>query len=84
MQPAEIGPPTTDPNRPGVDVSGDGTGCDQVSGGFTIVDIQSSARPDGGLSSVTSLTAAFEPHCEVRLGVKLRMRSLHVIIGCGE
>jgi hypothetical protein len=54
----------TDPSRPGLDVYGDGKSCNGVTGSFTIVDIQSSPGPDGGYSTVTSLTASFEQHCE--------------------
>jgi hypothetical protein len=56
--------PFTDPNHPGLDVFGDGRGCNEVGGTFTIVDVQANSDPDGGLSTVTSLTATFEQHCE--------------------
>ncbi|HEY6475273.1 MAG TPA: hypothetical protein VI456_01755, partial [Polyangia bacterium] len=51
--------PFESPGHPGLDVSGDGRGCDTVTGQFQIQDVQWSS---GG--SLTSFTATFEHHCE--------------------
>jgi len=50
--------PFQDAGHPGFDVSGDGRGCNTVSGSFQIEDLQES----GG--TLHSFTATFEHHCE--------------------
>jgi len=47
------------PTRPGVDVFGDGRGCDQVGGQFLVSDF--ALAPDG---TVARLAIDFEQHCE--------------------
>jgi hypothetical protein len=47
------------PGHPGLDVSGDGRGCNTVTGSFQIEDLTVTT---GG--SLTSFTATFEHHCE--------------------
>lgn len=47
------------PGSPGLDISGDGRGCNTLNGAFTISKLQVAA---GGV--VTSFTASFEQHCE--------------------
>jgi hypothetical protein len=50
--------PFESPNHPGLDVSGDGRGCNTVTGSFQVEDLQ---YTNGAL---TSFTATFEHHCE--------------------
>ncbi len=57
----------TDPNVPGLDVTGDGYGCNSVSGQFQVVEITAiPADPEAGVANPTvkSSTATFEQHCE--------------------
>ena len=54
----------TDPNRPGLDVGGDGRGCNQVTGSFQILDSVLEGASDAGQPRVSSITAVFEEHCE--------------------
>jgi len=61
----------TDPNHPGLDVFGNGAGCNEVSGQFTVVEMTSTPPGDAGfpfpppsIPTVTSFTAYFEQHCE--------------------
>ncbi len=51
--------PFQDPDRPGLSVSGNGRGCNELSGSFTIHDIET--RSDG---TVLRLHATLEQHCE--------------------
>jgi hypothetical protein len=51
--------PFEDPGHPGLDVSGDGSGCNISTGAFQVEDLQ--VTPGG---SLTSFTATFEQHCE--------------------
>ena len=46
------------PGHPGFDVSGDGRGCNTVTGRFQVEDLKTDA------TGVTSFTATFEHHCE--------------------
>jgi len=50
--------PFESPGHPGLDVSGDGRGCNTVTGSFQIEDLTVTG------SSLTSFTATFEHHCE--------------------
>ena len=50
--------PFQSPGRPGLDVSGDGRGCNTVTGRFQIETLKLTG------SSLTSFTATFEHHCE--------------------
>jgi hypothetical protein len=54
--------PFEDEGRPGLSISGDGRGCNQLSGWFEIheVDIDDSVTP----AILLRLTATFEQHCE--------------------
>jgi hypothetical protein len=58
----------TDPNRPGLDVFGDGRGCNKVTGQFEILDSRLGGGGDGGADAGTprieSITVVFEQHCE--------------------
>jgi hypothetical protein len=51
----------TDPNHPGLDVSGDGAGCNMISGQFTVIDMSTAADAS---TTITSFTVTFEQHCE--------------------
>jgi hypothetical protein len=53
----------TDPNRAGLDVFGDGAGCDTDTGQFTVIDMEASSD-DAGTVTLKSFTATFEQHCE--------------------
>ncbi len=53
----------TDPNHPGLDVYGDGVGCNMVTGQFRVIEMNA-APADGGQPIVKSFTAVFEQHCE--------------------
>ena len=46
------------PGHPGIDINGDGRGCNTITGKFQVEDIQWSG------STLTSFTATFEQHCE--------------------
>jgi hypothetical protein len=50
------------PGEPGLDISGLGRGCNQLTGSFTVLDVVY-----GPLDYVQSLHATFEQHCEGRL-----------------
>jgi hypothetical protein len=50
--------PFQSPGHPGLDVSGDGRGCNTVTGRFEVEDLQ------GPTSAPSSFTATFEHHCE--------------------
>jgi len=50
--------PFESPGHPGIDVSGDGRGCNTISGRFEVHDIASDA------SGLVSATVSFEQHCE--------------------
>jgi hypothetical protein len=50
--------PFESPGHPGLDVSGDGRGCNTVTGRFQVEDLVESN------GSLTSFTATFEHHCE--------------------
>src|SRR3954467_5579962 len=50
--------PFAAPGHPGLDVSGDGRGCNVLTGKFQVEDLQLSG------STLTSFTATFEQHCE--------------------
>jgi hypothetical protein len=54
--------PFEDPGHPGLDVEGEGRGCNEVTGNFTILD----SRVDftTGTPTVLSFAATFEDHCE--------------------
>ncbi|HEU4408667.1 MAG TPA: hypothetical protein VFS43_25630 [Polyangiaceae bacterium] len=54
--------PFTDPNRPGLAVSGDGRGCNEVGGSFRIHAIRLGGRPNDG--RVVHIRATFEQLCE--------------------
>jgi hypothetical protein len=45
--------------HPGIDAYGDGRGCNQVAGSFTVLDIGTDAA-----GNVTNLSATFEQHCD--------------------
>lgn len=51
--------PFTDPNHPGLDVGGNGFGCNKITGSFTILDVDFS---DAGV--VTNFRVQFDQHCE--------------------
>ncbi|WP_394825664.1 hypothetical protein [Pendulispora albinea] len=53
----------TDPNHPGLDISGDGRGCNTITGQFQVIEMRSSLS-DAGAPVVESFTAVFEQHCE--------------------
>jgi hypothetical protein len=48
-----------DPGHPGLDASGDGRGCNTLTGSFTITQLVTDAS-----GAVTALAATFEQHCE--------------------
>ena len=50
--------PFASPGHPGIDIGGDGRGCNTIAGRFQVEDLQLSG------SAVTSFTATFEQHCE--------------------
>lgn len=52
--------PFEDAGHAGLDVSGDGRGCNESSGSFDITSLQLNATGDGW----TEMTASFEQHCE--------------------
>ena len=52
--------PFASAGHPGLDVSGDGRGCNTVSGTFTVLEI----ALDPATDLVTSFAATFEQHCE--------------------
>jgi len=49
-----------EPPHPGLDVYGDGRGCNTVSGSFTVLEYEK----DAGTGDVTRFAATFEQHCE--------------------
>lgn len=51
--------PFQGPSAPGLEISGDGRGCDTLTGRFTVLDFESSST-----AAVTSFAADFEQHCE--------------------
>jgi hypothetical protein len=51
--------PFNEADEPGLDLSGDGRGCNQLSGSFTV--LAADFNPDG---SVEEFEATFEQHCE--------------------
>jgi hypothetical protein len=51
--------PFQSPTHPGLDVSGDGRGCNMLSGRFSVLDVQFD-----GSGNVTQFAADFEQHCE--------------------
>lgn len=53
----------TDPNHPGLDVSGNGNGCNRITGQFRVIEM-SGTTTDAGLARLTSFTATYEQHCE--------------------
>jgi hypothetical protein len=48
-----------EPGHPGLDVGGDGRGCNEVAGSFTITELVTDAT-----GAVKALAATFEQHCE--------------------
>jgi hypothetical protein len=50
--------PYASPGHPGIEIHGDGRGCDTITGSFQIEELESSG------STLTSFTATFEQHCE--------------------
>jgi hypothetical protein len=57
------------PNRPGLDVSGDGRGCDEVTGQFRVIEMTAIPAGNPGAwkpPTLKSFTATFEQHCEGR------------------
>ena len=52
----------TDPGRAGLDIEGDGRGCNEVGGKFTVTNITADA--DASQPGVQSLLIQFEQHCE--------------------
>ncbi|MEQ8273873.1 MAG: hypothetical protein RMA76_40440 [Deltaproteobacteria bacterium] len=55
-----------DPGHPGLDVSGDGRGCNMLSGAFTIDTIVTTTVAVGGEVEVDELTASWVQHCNFR------------------
>jgi hypothetical protein len=55
--------PFEDPNHPGLDVSGDGRGCNTLAGNFQVIDVDTPIS-DAGIQVVRGFTAVFEQHCE--------------------
>lgn len=55
--------PFEDPNHPGLDVSGDGRGCNEIAGDFTVTEL-AMGEQDGGVPYVKSATVTFNQHCE--------------------
>jgi hypothetical protein len=51
--------PLQDPNQPGLSVSGDGRGCDTLTGSFQVLEVTYGANND-----VDAFDATFEQHCE--------------------
>lgn len=50
--------PFASPGHPGIDIGGDGRGCNTITGKFQIEDLQLNG------STLSSFTATFEQHCE--------------------
>jgi hypothetical protein len=50
--------PFAQPGSPGLEVTGDGRGCNTLTGSFTVYDVQTAN------GQVISFTASFEQHCE--------------------
>ena len=66
--------PFQDPASPGLDVSGVGRGCNELTGSFTVTQI--TYGPDG---AVEAFDADFEQHCE---GMDPALRGqVHIIVG---
>jgi hypothetical protein len=76
--------------HPGLDVYGNGAGCNEVRGKFTVVDIQvgpedldagsgdAGSSADGGAAlALKSLTATFEQHCDG--GSRFNVGCVHVV-----
>ena len=51
--------PFEGPGHPGLDVTGNGRGCNTLTGAFQVEDLQTTAA-----GALTSFTATFEQHCE--------------------
>lgn len=51
--------PFQNPNQPGLDIAGDGAGCNMLTGSFTVLEISYGAD-----SNIASFDAVFEQHCE--------------------
>ncbi len=66
--------PFQDPDSPGLDVSGNGRGCNTLTGSFTVTEITFDA---GG--AIASFAADFEQHCE---GVEPALRGhVQIVVG---
>lgn len=63
------------PGHPAMDVSGDGRGCNMITGHFRVIEMNASAS-DGGMPVVKSFTATFEQHCEG--GPRMNVGCVHV------
>lgn len=55
--------PFQDPNHPGMDVSGDGRGCNTLSGEFTVTELKTRTT-DAGDIEIASATVSFRQFCE--------------------
>ncbi|HEY9403931.1 MAG TPA: carboxypeptidase regulatory-like domain-containing protein [Pyrinomonadaceae bacterium] len=54
--------PFADANHPGLNISGDGRGCNTLTGNFTVHDV--AIDSSGSSHTVRRFTASFEQHCE--------------------
>lgn len=51
------------PGHPGIDIGGDGRGCNTITGAFQVHSLTWASAPDGG-TTLTDFLASFEQHCE--------------------
>jgi hypothetical protein len=54
--------PFADPGHPGIDIGGDGRGCNQITGNFRVHEAEFDTTADPPV--VVRFTASFEQHCE--------------------